>query len=412
MINRATDSNIDLLLVSSEDAIILSFDGEKEAAEAPQDEKILSAEEAEKLDAEWLRTASVLNVKGGEGVEAGNKNDLIVVHDGDRAYDSKIFAGGGDDRVHAGAGNDHIDAGAGNDTIHAGAGKDTVIAGEGNDAVWASLDSDSLEGGSGDDRLGGDEGDDSVIGGEGNDTLAGWSGDDYLDGGEGDDTLVGDAGFKDRMFGGDGNDRIFDNDGVLGAHGGAGDDLIAVSFAADSTTRSDGKISGGYGNDAIFVAMDNAKLFLNMRADEISASDQDGNDYVELSGIYGNSVVSMGGGDDYFVGGQGGDNVNGGTGSDWLAGGAGNDLLTGGEGADRFIFANGTGRDTVADFTVGSDLLDLQGYLGAKDEALSFESLAIVQQGNNTVITLGSTDSITLSNVSAKSIGADDFFFG
>jgi Ca2+-binding RTX toxin-like protein len=412
MINLATDSKIDQLLVSSEDALVLSLDGEKEAVATPQDERTVSAEEAEKLDAEWLRTASVLNVKGGEGVETGDKNDLIVVHDGDQIYDSKIYAGGGEDRVHAGTGNDYIDAGAGNDTIHAGAGKDTVIAGEGDDTVWASLDSDSIMGGTGDDRLGGDEGNDSAIGGEGNDTLVGWTGDDYLDGGEGDDTLIGDAGFKDLMFGGNGNDRIFDNDGVLGAHGGAGDDMIAVSFAADSTMRSDGKISGGYGNDAIFVNMDNAKLFLNMRADEISASDQDGNDYVELSGAYGNSVVSMGGGDDYFVGGQGGDNVSGGKGSDWLAGGAGNDLLTGGEGADRFIFANGTGRDTVADFTIGTDMIDLQGYLGAKSEALSFESLAIAQQGNNTVITLGSTDSITLSNVSAKLIGAGDFFFG
>lgn len=407
MINREIDSISDPLLAASEDELVLSLGGEKET-----EEKTVSVEEAEKLDAEWLRTASVLNVKGGEGVEAGDKNDLIVVHDGNGTENSKIFAGGGDDRVHAGAGNDYIDAGAGNDTIHAGAGKDTVIAGEGDDTVWASLDSDSLEGGSGDDRLGGDEGDDNVIGGEGNDTLAGWTGDDYLDGGEGDDTLMGDAGYKDRMFGGNGNDRIFDNDGVLGAHGGAGDDLIAVSFAADSTTRSDGKISGGYGNDAIFVAMDNAKLFLNMRADEISASDLDGNDYVELSGTYGNSVVSMGGGNDYFGGGVGGDNVNGGAGSDWLAGGAGNDLLTGGEGADRFIFATGTSRDTVADFTVGSDMIDLQGYLGAKGEALSFESLSIAQQGNHTVITLGSADSITLSNVSAKSIGAGDFFFG
>jgi Ca2+-binding RTX toxin-like protein len=412
MMSPAIDSKSDHLLDASEDILVLSLDGEKEVAPAPRDEKTVAAEEAAKLDAEWLRTASALNIKGGEGVEAGDTNDLIVVHDDGSAFDSTIYAGHGDDRVHAGAGNDYIDAGAGNDTVYAGTGKDTVVAGEGDDRVWAGLDSDSIMGGSGDDRLGGDEGNDSAIGGEGNDTLVGWSGDDYLDGGEGDDTLIGDAGYKDLMFGGNGNDRIFDNDGVLGAHGGAGDDLIAVSFAADSTTRSDGKISGGYGDDAIFVNMDNSKLFLNMRADEISASDQDGNDYVELTGVYGNSVVSMGGGDDSFVGGLGGDNVSGGKGSDWLAGGAGNDLLTGGEGADRFIFANGTGRDTVADFAVGSDLIDLQGYLGAKGETLSFESLAIAQQGNNTVITLGTADSITLSNVSAKLIGADDFFFG
>lgn len=384
----------DQLLAVSEDELVLSFDAEKEAVAKEKVETSDTSEEAAKLDAEWLKSASVLDVKGGSGVEAGDKNDLIVVHDHGGAENSKIYAGGGDDRVFAGAGDDYVDAG------------------EGNDTVWASQGNDMLEGGNGGDRLGGDEGDDNVVGGEGNDTLIGWSGDDYLDGGDGDDTLIGDAGFKDRMFGGNGNDRIFDNDGVLGAHGGAGDDLIAVSFAADSTTRSDGKISGGSGHDAIFVHMDNAKLFLNMRADDIQASELDGNDYVELSGIYGNSVVSMGGGNDYFAGGLGNDNVNGGAGSDWLAGGAGNDLLTGGADADRFIFANGTGRDTVGDFTVGSDLIDLSGYVGGKGEALDFGSLAIAQQGNNTVITLGTADSITLSNVSAKLIGAGDFFFG
>jgi Ca2+-binding RTX toxin-like protein len=410
--NLATDSKSAQLLVASEDALVLSLEGEKEAPATPLDEKNVSAEEAEKLDTEWLRTASVLDVKGGQSVETGDKNDLIFVHDDGAANGSRIFAGGGEDRIHAGAGNDQIDAGAGNDTIHAGAGKDTVVAGEGDDTVWASLDGDSLEGGSGDDRLGGDEGDDSIVGGDGNDTLIGWSGDDYIDGGEGDDTLIGDAGEKDRMFGGSGNDRIFDNDSVLGAHGGAGDDTIAVSFAADGTARSDGKISGGTGSDAIFVAMDNAKFFLNMRADEIAPSAQDGDDYVELSGIYGNAVVSMGGGNDFFVGGMGGDNVNGNAGSDWLAGGAGNDMLAGGEGADRFIFANGTGRDTVADFAVGTDIIDLQGYRGAKGEAIAFESLAIVQEGKNAVVTLGSADSVTLTNVSAKLLGAGDFFFG
>lgn len=394
MINLAIDSKSDQLLVASEDAIVLSLDSEKESAATPQDEKFVSAEEAEKLDAEWLRTASVLDVKGGEGVETGDKNDLIVVHDGDKGEDTKIFAGGGDDRVYAGAGNDYIDAGSGNDTVWAAAGDDTIM------------------GSSGDDRLGGDEGEDSIVGGEGNDTLIGWSGDDYLDGGDGDDTLIGDAGFKDRLYGGNGDDSLFDNDGVAAAEGGAGDDLIVVSFAADGANASENQISGGTGNDRIFVHMDNKEFSISLDADEAKATKEDGNDYVELSGIYARSNVNMGGGNDYFVGGMGADNVNGGAGSDWLAGGAGNDYLIGGEGADRFIFANGTGRDTVADFTAGSDVIDLSGYLGAKGEALSFESLAIAQQGNNTVITLGSTDSITLSNVSAKLIGAGDFFFG
>jgi len=345
------------------------------------------------FDAKWLETANTIEIDvSSDGAEGTDKDDLIVA--GDTKTDLKIVAGGGDDRVYSNSGADYIDAGAGFDVAWAGAGNDTLVGGEGSDV------------------LGGDDGDDNVLGSAGNDTLYGWAGDDYLGGGDGDDTLVGDAGFKDKMFGGNGDDRIFDNDGVLGAHGGAGDDLIAVAFATDSTTRSDGKISGGAGNDAIFVDMDNSKFFLNMRADDIEAAKTDGNDYVELRGVYANAVVAMGGGDDYFVGGAGGDNVSGGAGSDWLAGGAGNDLLNGGEGWDRFIFANGTGRDTIGDFQIGTDMIDLSGYGGAKGEAMNFESLAIAQNGANTVITLGTSDSITLNNVSAKALGGSDFFFG
>jgi len=355
------------------------------------------------FDAEWLKSANVIRAdKDSDGLDGSEKNDLIVLDDS--KANAKILADAGDDRIHAGTGND---------TIHSGVGNDQILAGEGDDKAWASTGNDTLEGGEGAaDLLGGDEGDDNVFGGDGNDTLVGGAGDDYLDGGEGDDTLIGDSGFKDKMFGGDGNDRLFDNDGVIGAHGGAGDDLIAVAFAADSTTRSDGKISGGAGNDAIFVDMDSAKFFLNMRADDIDAAKTDGNDYVELRGLYANSVVAMGGGDDFFVGGAGGDNVNGGAGSDWLAGGAGDDLLNGGEGWDRFLFAQGTGRDTIGDFQIGADVIDLAGYLGSKGETMNFESLAIAQNGANTVITLGTSDSITLNNVSAQLISGDDFFFG
>ena len=366
---------------------------DSDAAQGEKTDTVEKSDETAEFDAEWLKSANVIAIDAkSDGAEGTDKNDFIVA--GETKTDLKIFGGAGDDRIHSGAGNDYVEAGSGFDVAWAGVGNDTLVGGEGNDL------------------LGGDDGNDSVLGDDGNDTLVGWAGDDYLDGGEGDDTLVGDAGFKDRLFGGNGDDRLFDNDGVNGAHGGAGDDLIAVAFAADSTTRSDGKISGGAGNDAIFVDMDNAKFFLNMRADDIEAAKTDGNDYVELRGVYANAVVAMGGGDDYFVGGVGADNVNGGAGSDWLAAGAGNDLLNGGEGWDRFIFANGSGRDTIGDFQLGTDMIDLSGYTGAKGEAMNFDSLAIAQNGAHTVITLGTSDSITLNNVSAKALGGGDFFFG
>ena len=42
-----------------------------------------------------------------------------------------------------------------------------------------------------------------------------------------------------------------------------------------------------------------------------------------------------------------------------LTGGHGNDMLTGGLGNDTFVFATGDGHDTITDFTVGQDKIDL-----------------------------------------------------
>ncbi len=49
----------------------------------------------------------------------------------------------------------------------------------------------------------------------------------------------------------------------------------------------------------------------------------------------------------------------GGTGDDTLSGGFDDDLLVGGSGADVFVFAKYGGADTVADFDLAVDRLDL-----------------------------------------------------
>lgn len=353
---------------------------------------------AEAQEAKWRESAQTLT--GDETAE------LLEIQAG-----TALIIGGG--------GGDTIVAVAGDDRIYGGKGADSVSAGAGNDVVWTAEDDDKLFGEDGDDLMGGDEGDDTLEGGAGNDTLWGWTGDDYLAGGDGDDVLGGDAGFLDRMFGGAGNDSIYDIDGVNGAHGGAGDDLISVNFAAEwdndanarTTPRSDGKISGGTGDDSIFVAMNHTGFFLNMRADEIAASESDGDDYVELSGRYANAIVSMGGGNDYFKGGMGRDNVSGGAGHDWLDGGAGNDFLVGGEGWDRFIFANGSGRDSIGDFQDGIDVVDLSGYRDAKGERLEFADLRISASGTNAYVALPGGETIAFSNFAPRLLDETDFVF-
>ncbi|MBD2344302.1 DUF4347 domain-containing protein [Anabaena subtropica] len=195
---------------------------------------------------------------------------------------------------------------------------------------------------------------DNLVGTDQNEVINGGDGNDFVDGGGGNDTIVGGRGDGDRLFGGDGNDVITDPDGIFAAHGGLGNDTITITFAPswDNNTnpndapRSDGKITGGYGDDIITVTMNNPRFFINLKGDEpISNDPRDGNDVITLLGNYANSVVDLGGGDDTFNGGVGADNVSGGDGNDILQGGDGNDRLNGGQGDD--ILIGGQGKDIL-----------------------------------------------------------------
>lgn len=245
---------------------------------------------------------------------------------------------------------------------------------------------------------------DSLVGGDRDEAINGLDGDDFIDGGDGNDLLNGGMGNKDRLLGRAGNETIIDPDGVITARGGAGNDTIKITFAADwdnnnnpnDAPRSNDKISGGSGDDTIAVTANNANFSIELNP--VSETPNDGNDIISLQGSYRNSVVNLGGGNDTF---------NGGSGSDRVFGGKGNDVLTGSEGNDIFVIAKKTGTDTLADFTDGEDLLGLL--------SISFEQLTITQgtgtNQNDTLISLNSSAEILaiLQNVQSSSIDAADF---
>lgn len=205
----------------------------------------------------------------------------------------------------------------------------------------------------------GRDGDDTVYGGRGRDTLHGNRGDDTLKGEQGRDTLKGGHG-DDRLHGGRGADEI---------HGGAGDDRMFGDQGGD-------KMYGGRGDDV-------------------------------LSGGDGRDHLHGGRGGDRLDGGAGNDKLYGGRGGDVLEGGAGNDKMWGGEGCDVFAFgARDGGRDTIYDFNVCEDKLDLSA-LGIAD---SFEDLDLRQRGHKTVVTLDAEagDKIVLHGVRAWSLTAEN----
>ena len=212
----------------------------------------------------------------------------------------------------------------GDDQLAATTTANTVYGLQGNDTILGTANKDNLYGGAGNDTIRGGQGNDFIEGNQGRDTLYGGRGSDVIKGGDGADTIYGGRG-ADFLSGGKGADVIY---------GGRGNDFI----------------SGGKGNDTLFGGA--------------------GNDH--LCGCDGNDILR---------GGKGNDTLDGEKGNDLLIGGAGDDILTGGAGSDRFRIQAGKGTDTITDFTLGEDFIELA-------KGLKLSDLLITQGVGATVIGL------------------------
>lgn len=80
------------------------------------------------------------------------------------------------------------------------------------------------------------------------------------------------------------------------------------------------------------------------------------------------SLLQGQGGGDTLLGGDTADNLQGGAGNDLLSGGSGSDILNGGSGNDVYIFKSGeSGIDTIQDYQVGGNVLDISDLLTGLD---------------------------------------------
>ncbi|MCT4554703.1 MAG: hypothetical protein N4A53_08465 [Pelagimonas sp.] len=134
---------------------------------------------------------------------------------------------------------------------------------------------------------------------------------------------------------------------------------------------------GGDGND-----------FLKGGTRRDSVEGGDGNDK-----LFGNSF------NDTLRGGAGNDRLNAGGDDDILDGGAGNDFLKGGSGADVFEFIDGDGADTIADFNVAEDMLQLDMTLAGGQSAAQIVAGAQVS-GSGVLLDFGDGDTILLQGLS------------
>ncbi len=148
-------------------------------------------------------------------------------------------------------------------------------------------------------------------------------------------------------------------------------------FGARTVGNTNTKLSGGV---PLFVANpEDPTENLNPNQGDSSSDGQDkqlgsgsligGAGHDVLMGLAGSDSLHGDELDDGLYGGGGSDSLDGGSGGDWLEGGAGADQLRGGSGQDRFVYvamsdsgSSGSGSDdTMLDFTVNEDLIDVSG---------------------------------------------------
>lgn len=302
-----------------------------------------------------------LTLATGVGDIFGVGNDLSNIINGNEG-NNLLLGGGNGDVISGNAGDDQIFGEAGNDLLNGGAGVDFLFGGDGNDTIAGAFDEDAIYG---------EGGNDSLIGGNG-DFKA-----DILVGGDGNDTLDGASGLGDQDF----------------LYGEAGDDVFNVDTPFDLTFEA-----AGEGTDTVTANIAGAGYYLYANVENLILA---GSTPFGVGNELANRLTGNGAGN-FLLGGAGDDTID---------GRGGNDVLFGEGGADLFYFQPGTNIDLIADFELGADRIQLQGF-GLTGFA-QLQSLMFNDTVNNRVgIVLGFGDAIVIDNVQVAQLGISDFIIG
>ncbi len=96
--------------------------------------------------------------------------------------------------------------------------------------------------------------------------------------------------------------------------------------------------------------------------------------------------------------------------SDRLVGFAGSDIFTTNSGSDVLVFNSaGEGVDTITDFSIGTDQIDLTGILGTSNPLTSGQ-ISFIQDGNHTVMKYKNSDLAIFQNVDAMAMNDSSHF--
>lgn len=291
------------------------------------------------------------------------------------SFNDQLSGNGQNNSLESGSGNDTLNGRGGNDILDGQAGNDTLNGGGGNDTLIGWSGADIMTGGAGNDTYfvenAGDvvtelfnAGTDTVssrltyllsnnvenltltgnaaVNGTGNalaNVITGNAAANQLAGLIGNDTLNGEGG-NDSLVGGGGNDSLSGGAGADTMLGGQGDDTYVVDNAGDVVTELLNEGRDTVSTQLTYMLPNNVE---HLTLTGIAAVNATGNGLANT--VIGNTASNQ---------------LNGLAGNDILDGGFGTNSLTGGTGNDVFKFTTAGHIDSITDFSVINDTIQLE----------------------------------------------------